>query len=55
MQIRLTISNEELLGVYRELCRLLLPLYNEADGTVANTLLEAKLKEEIKRMKERKK
>jgi len=55
MQIRLTNENETLLNTYRELCRLLVPLYNEADGTIVNGMLTDKLREEIKRLKERKK
>jgi len=55
MQIRLTSENEREVGVYRELCRQLIPSYNEKEHSIVNGMLKDKLREEIKRLKERKK
>ena len=54
MQIRLTNDNEKLLGVYRELCRLLIPSYNEKESSIVNGMLTDKLREEISRLKKKK-
>jgi len=54
MQIRLTQSNNDLLEQYKELCRKLIPAYNEQLGTIANGMLTDKLRDEIERMKKRK-
>lgn len=55
MQIRLTDQNEKLLAEYRTEAKKVLPLYNEADSTIVNGMLTDKLREEIERMKGRKK
>jgi hypothetical protein len=51
MQIRLTPDNEKLLGIYRELCRQVLPAYNEKEGSIVNGMLTEKLRAEIERLK----
>jgi hypothetical protein len=54
MQVRLTAENEKLLGTFRELCRLVLPSYNEKEGSIVNGMLTDKLRAEIERIKVRK-
>lgn len=54
MQIRLTNENEKLLGTFRELCRLVIPSYNEKEGSIVNSMLKEALTREIERHKRKK-
>jgi len=54
LQIRLNTDNEKLLGIYRELCRIAIPAYNEKESSIVNGMLTDKLRAEIDRMKRKK-
>lgn len=55
MQVRLSPEHEKLLGIYRELCRQVIPKYDEPEGRIVKGMLTDKLREEIERLKKRSK
>lgn len=52
-QINLTADNETLLETFKELCRQVIPTYNETPTSIANAMLTEKLRQEIERLRKK--
>lgn len=53
MQVRLTTDNENLLETFKELCRQVIPTYNETPTSITNAMLTEKLRQEIERLRKK--
>lgn len=55
VQVKLSDQNVKLLAEYRAECKVLVPLYDEANNSIVNGMLTEMLRAEVERMKKARK